>query len=188
MGFKPVTLPISGEVVLVQPVSPLLLAKLRKRYPPPEPPVQQVNYGTVDNPQYQQELNESHPEYLKALQEWKVLLEERSRLFAIRLGTKIEWTDERKEAVEAFRAGMRAFEADSGESLDTDEEDDATVFISYIAVQGSKDYETLLRAVIEGSRPSEEGIKDAVASFRPDANGQGADVPGEGRIQHQGTS
>lgn len=183
MGYLPVTLPISGEVVLVQPVSPLLLAKLRKKYPPPEAPSQQVNYGTSEAPQWADEPNESHPDYLKALQEWKLLLEERSRHFAMILGTQIEWTKEKRERLEAYREAITS----TGEELDI-EEDDKIAYISYVAIQSGEDYATLLKAVLEGSRPTEEGIKDAIASFRADTNGEGTNLQGEGHILYPSAS
>lgn len=179
MGFTPLTLPVSGEVVLVQPVSPFLLAKFRRKHLPPAPPIQKVNMGTKEEPFWEESENENHPDHIKALEKWRQEFEEKIRTYTLALGASIEWTDEKRERL----AWLRGQNEKTGEEIEI-ESDDNFAYISYVAIQSGEDYKTLLQAITEGSRPQEEGIKDATASFRPDTNGQGADVPGEGHILH----
>lgn len=180
MGFTPITLPVSKEVVLIQPVSPFLLNKLKRRYPPPTPPVERVNMGTPDEPFWQEQVNEAHPDYLAARQAWSGEQEERTRRFTIKLGALIEWTDAKIARLAEIRKKMEEL----GEPLDADDDkDDNYAYISYVAVQSGEDYKALLEAIINGSRPSEEAITEAVATFRPDANGQRADLQGAEHIR-----
>ncbi len=170
MGFTPITLPRSGEVVLIQAISPFLLNKFKRKYPPPAPPIQRVNLGTEERPIWEESVNESHPDYLAARLEWGQMLEERVRRFTLSLGTKIEWSDEKREQLAQLRKGV----TDAGEDLI--EEDDNFAYISYIAIQTGEDYQFLLKAILEGSRPSEEAIAEAVETFRPVADGQSANL------------
>jgi hypothetical protein len=183
MEYLPITLPDSKEVVLVRPVSPFLLNKLRRAYPPPKPPVQPVNLGTSDNPLWEDSPNESHPDYIEARAAWQLDLEQRIRRFNISLGAKIEWTAEKR----ALLAEMREQVARAGEG-DLIEGDDDFAYISYIACATAEDYKLLLNTIMSTSRPTEEAIQEGIATFQPGPNGDGSDLPGPEHIQHNGTS
>lgn len=181
MGYTAFTLPKSGEVVLIQPVSPLLLAKLRRKYtkenPVPQPPVQRVNMGTHESPIWEESVNESHPDYLEAKREYAQAVEMQVRRSMLALGAEIEWTDAKHEALtrlreKAARAGLE----------DEIEEDDNHAYISYIAVKAPEDYNALLTAIMEGSQPTEGAIEEGIATFRPEPNGQEPHLQGEEHI------
>lgn len=174
MGYTPITLPNSKEVVLIQPVSPFLLQKLRRRYPPPQPPIQRVPLGDPANPIWEETPNEAHPDYIAAREQWKFEIEEKTRRFTISLGASIEWTDAKRARLEQLRKGLLA----AGEEGLVDGDDDF-IYISYIACQTAEDYKFLVNEIINGSRPTEEAIQEAVATFRPDANGHSPDLQGE---------
>lgn len=177
MGYTPITLPNSKEVVLIQPVSPFLLQKLRRRYPPPPIPVQRVNLGTEDSPHWEEEPNEAHPDYIAAREKWKGEVEERVRRLTISLGATIEWTDAKRQRLVQLQKGLLA----AGEEGLVDGDDDF-VYISYIACQTGEDYRFLVNEIINGSQPTEEAIQEAIATFRPEPNGHSPDLQGQERI------
>jgi hypothetical protein len=183
MEYQPITLPDSGETVLVRPVSPFLLNKLRRAYPPPKPPMQQVNLGTSEAPVWEESPNESHPDYLDERAAWSQDHEQRIRRFNISLGARIEWTDEKRQRL----AEMREQAARAGEE-GLVEEDDNFAFISYIACITSKDYKYLLDTIMSTSRPTEEAIAEGIATFQPGSDGNGPNVSGQEHIQHNGAT
>lgn len=178
MGFVPITLPVSKEVVLIQSVSPFLINKFKRRYSPPAPPVERVNLGTEEAPDWEETPNAAHPDYIEARKAWAEDLEERTRRFMIALGAEVEWTDAKRERLARLRAAI----AKEGDGLEIEEEDNYA-YISYVAVQSGEDYKALLEAIINGSRPSEEAITEATATFRPDINGQRADLQGQEHLR-----
>jgi hypothetical protein len=174
MAFEPITLPGSGEVVLVQSVSPFLTNKLRREYPAPKPPVQRVMIGDRE----EGIANESDPSYIADREKWGRELEEKIRRFAIRMGARIEWTDEKRARLKELRESVQMVNEETGSNI-VIEEDDDFAYITYIAFQTTKDVEVLLKAIMEGSRPTEGAIQDAIATFRPEPNGQRTDLQGQ---------
>jgi hypothetical protein len=178
MEYQPLELPHSKEVILIQPVSPFLLAKLRTKYPAPKPPIQTVNLGTAEKPVWEESINDAHPDHIAAREAWSQELERRMRHFTLAFGARVEWTAEKRAKLDAIREqAARAGEADLIEA------DDDFAYISYIACLDMRDYHFLLNSIMSSSRPTEEAITEAIATFRPDANGHSADVPGEEHIR-----
>jgi hypothetical protein len=171
--YKAITLPISGETVLVKPVSPFLMHKVRNSIPRPRPPMQRVNLGTPEQPKWEESPNEADPDYGQALKEWTHTVEAKSRALNIDLGARIEWTDEKRQAVAEIKAAGEAH------GLTFEGESDTFIYVSYVAVKGAEDYNTLLRAILNESRPTEGAIQEAVATFRPEPNGQRTDLQGQ---------
>lgn len=187
MEYQPITLPNSKEVILVQPVSPFLLNKLKMACPPPKPPIQRVPIGDPDNPVWEESANESHPDYIEARQAWSQDLELKIRRLTIATGAKIEWTEEKKARLRHVRDSVQKTNEETGMALEIEADDDFA-YISYIACQSGEDYQFLLKHIMSASRPTEEAIQEGIATFRPDADGHGADIPGAGHIQHNGST
>lgn len=181
MEFTAIKLPISGETVLIKPVSPFLLQKARKSVKRPLPPVQRANLGTADNPVWEDTPNEAHPDYEQKLKAWTQEVEEKSRAITIELGTQIEWTDEKRKAVAEIKA------AGHNNGIDFDGESDLFIYVSYVAIKAAEDYNTLLKAILGESRPTEEAIQEGIATFRPDSNGHSPDVSREEHIRDSRT-
>jgi hypothetical protein len=98
--YKRYTFPDSGETIWVRRVSPLLAVKLRRAKKPPQPPMQKVNYGTPEKPEWKEKENVASPQYLLDLQEYNAQLERSMQRLLIRRGTMVDMTDEIKEEIE----------------------------------------------------------------------------------------
>lgn len=172
-----ITLPVSREEVNIEPVSPLLMNKLRSGIERPKPPTQLVNYGTDEKPDYREEANENSPEHQDDLIAWAMQVEGKTRVLVIELGTEVEWTDEKKRKLERVkRACLKA-------KIDISEESDEYIYVSYVAVLSAEDYNYLLKQILGASRPTEEAIQEGIASFRAESNGNGTDVSREQHIR-----
>lgn len=101
--MKEVTLPVSKETIKIEPVSPLLMSKLRSKVERPKPPTQPTNYGTEDKPDMREEPNEADPDYQEALNDWTMQVEAQTRGLVIDMGTSIDWTDERIAKLEKVK-------------------------------------------------------------------------------------
>lgn len=159
--YKAFTFPDSGEKIWVRRISPLLAVKLRQAKKPPSPPMQKVNYGTPDHPDWREEENTASPVYLADLQDYNADLEKRMQRFMIRRGTFVEMTDAIKEQVRDVRELM------AEEGVDLSDESDSMVYILYIAVTSDDDLRGLLNAIVKVSQPTEEAIKAHMDSFQP---------------------
>lgn len=147
----------SGETVGIRKVSPLLMIRLRERYPLPRPPVQEVDYGDGHK---KMEANPAHPDYIQALSDYEQMIEQKARRLLIKRGAVIEWTEERREALAEMRAyWLEAFENDL-------EPDDDVAFISYLCVGSDSDLEDFLEVLLKRSQPTEEAVQEATARFQ----------------------
>lgn len=147
----------SGEVVGIRKVSPLLMIRLRERFPMPKPPMQEVDYGDGVK---KLEPNPAHPAYREALSEYDQMIEQKARRMLIKRGVVIEWTPERREALEEIRAYWK-------ENLDGDlEPDDEVAFVSYVCVGSDSDLEEFLEALLKRSQPTEAAVDEAAGRFQ----------------------
>lgn len=181
MEYNPVTLPVSGEIVLVKPISPLLLNKLRNTTDRPKPPIQKANYGTEEAPDWREEQNFADPDYEAAVDAYATRVEGRTRVLMLELGTQVEWTEEKRQALHL----LKTVGALTG--LDFEGESDKFIYVSYIAIKASEDYNALLNAIIGASRPTEAAIQEGIATFRAESNGNGPDIQGEQHIRDSST-
>lgn len=155
-GLTPFTFPDSGRTVFVRRVGPLLMATLRKQYPPPTPPLNRVDYG---DGVVREEPNPADPDHQAALQEYNLQLEERARRLCVRRGIVVRLDDEAAAELAALREDAAAV----GLEL---EGSDVELYVSYLCVQTEADYEALVSAVLRRSQPTEEAIQEAADSFR----------------------
>lgn len=147
----------TGETVQIRKVSPLLVIKLRERFPAPRPPLQTVDYG--DGPK--QEANPTEPNYLLAVQDYEQAMERRVRNLLIQRGVVIEWDENKKTQLTLLRAWWKDT---YGEDLD--DTDDTFAYVSYICLGSDSDLEDLINALIKRSQPSKEGIETAQERFK----------------------
>lgn len=147
----------SGQVVGIQKVSPLLMIRLRERFPAPKPPKQQVDYG---DGKVVYEENPAHPEYRDEVLQYEQDMELKIRRMLIKRGVIIDWNDDKKAELENVRAFWReTFE----EELDAD---DDVAFVSYVCVGSDSDLEEFIEALLKRSQPTEEAVNEASARFQ----------------------
>jgi len=147
----------TGVAVHIRKVSPLLLLRLREDFPPPRPPMQEVDYGDGKK---KMEPNPAHPDYQEAQDTYNVEMEKRLRRLLIRRGVKLDWTPEMKAEVVEVR---ELYLSETGREM---EEDDHVVFVSYVAVGTDKDLEELLEVIMRRSAPTEAAAAEAQERFK----------------------
>lgn len=126
--------------------------------------MEEIDYGD----QKMRHPNRGHPVYQQLLAEWHADLSRESgeRLVAlvIRRGVVCEVD---AAAVKRLRADMAAI------GVDLSEYDDHYVYVAFVCVGPSADYQELLKAVFERSIPSEEAVQAHLDSFRSDDREEG---------------
>lgn len=166
MEYKKHTLS-NGAVVLLQPCGVFLGLDIQKNANKrrPLPPVQRVNFGTPEAPDYRDEANTSDPDYLDKLREHEADIEERTARAYFRLGVKIEWTDDKKARLEQIRQVMEEI----GDPIQ--EKDDTIAYLRYVICGDPNVYSELLQAVIGVSQPTEEAVQEHIETFQPEVQG-----------------
>ena len=152
--LKEFTFPDSGETVFVPPVSLAALSlKLQRRYPRPNPPIQEVDYGDGKKVK---ELNYLHPDYDLAVRAWNAYLEHQSmelglsRIFAIKLN---------KEQLKAVQKWKKA-----NPGLWEEGDDDTSLWFEEIAITTDDDLKSLVSFMTDGD-PDPGGVEDTEESF-----------------------
>lgn len=155
--FESYTVKDTGATFQIRKVSPLLLLKLRDKFPPPVPPQQEVDYGDGVK---RLEANPAHPEYVKAQADYDQMMELKARELMVRRGVIIDWTEERQAEYQEFADW---WQATYDEPLDGDRNFN---YIYYIAIGSDSDLEELITALVRRSQPTEEAVKAATARFQ----------------------
>lgn len=158
-GLRPFTFPTTGRRVYVRNVNPLLAIEIRRQFPKPHPPMQQVDYGD-GKPVF--EPNYAHPDYAAAVEDWNALITEKMSRLIIKRGVVHTLTDEEKAEVAELRADM---EEDMGLNLGGS---DLFVYVSYICIGNRLDVDSLTEAVMSGSQPTRAAVEAAQESFPGD--------------------
>lgn len=154
---EPFTFKDTGITVGIRKVSPLLLLKIRDRYPAPKPPLQEVDYGDGKK---RLEPNPTHPDYLEAQQAYEQAMELRARTLLIQRGVVLEWTEENKAALQELKD---YWQKENGEPFPV--EDDLVAFVSYVAVGSDSDLTELIEALVKRSQPTEAAVQGAADRF-----------------------
>lgn len=161
-NLRPFTFPTTGRHVLVRSVNPLLAIEIRRQFPKPSPPLQEVDYGDgkkVFEP------NPTHPDHHAALEDWNALLTEKMSRLIIKRGVVWTLTEAEQAEVVELRADM---ETDLGLTLD---KNDLFVYVSYICIGGRLDVDSLTEAVMSTSQPTRAATEAALQSFPSDVPG-----------------
>ena len=158
-GLFPFTFESTGREIKVRKVSWLFTSALYEDYskknPQPKPPKQKVNYGDGDVV----EENRAHPEFVRQLQEWETArrewVEREARYLYVELGVECEVDS---EAVARVREAMLR----RGVELETD---DKFVYVYYVCIGSTQDYNDFVEAITRRSRPTEGEIAKSAESF-----------------------
>ena len=159
-GLTPYVVKDTGVQLLVKKVSPLLVFTLKKQFPQPEPPMQEVELGG----ETKQEPNYAHPDYTKTLLEYNRDMDERLRRLFFKFGVVIPednntWRNEIQKKREEWKAEF-GFDLPR---LDND--NDELDWISYCALGTDEDFAELYDAILRRSQPTTEAIEEAKSGF-----------------------
>lgn len=154
----PFTFQDTGVTVLIRKVSPLLAMELQRVFPPPDPPMNKVDFGDGES---RMEPNEADPAYLKQLQDYNQDFELKIRRMLIKRGVIVEITDTIKAQVQELR---EFWQEEYG--IDFPEADDKLAYIWYIAVGTDQDLKELLQAIMRRSQPTQEAEELARKTFQ----------------------
>lgn len=146
----------TGRSVLIRKVSPFLMSEIARSFPPPQPPLQEVDYG--DGPVL--EPNPAHPDYERAMQEYNMSLEEKVRRMMIRRGVVIQWDDEKRAEVQQLRDEWRE---EFGTELSGSDE---LIYVSHICIGTGEDFGELIEAIQQRSHPTGPEVELARSGFR----------------------
>ena len=157
--LKPFTFTDTGIKVLIRKVSPMLGNELRKAFPQPQPPMQEVE---VDGEKVR-EPNPSHPDYVAAMAAYNQEMEVRMRRLLIKRGVEY-MPDQEADALTQVDELRKSWMEDYDQPLD--EPSDKVVYIWFIAAGTDKGIEEITSAILSRSQPSQEDVELAKASFR----------------------
>lgn len=153
----PFTFKDSGVSVNIRKVSPLLAQRVSQSFPAPTPPIQEVDYGDGEK---RKEPNLSHPDYIKALQQYNIDYEAKIRKVIIERGVDIVISEEIQAEINEFRQYML-----DEMKIDLSAESDKVVYITYIACASQEDLDRMIGEILSSSQPTEEKVNDAIKSF-----------------------
>lgn len=145
----------NGRKVMLKTVSPMTLARVRKDYRPPKPPLNVVDYG---DGKVVQEPNPADPDYIEALDMYNMDLNERMQRLTIKLAVVHTLTAEEKQELQDLREIMQS----EGVSL---EEDDVEAFINNLCISSGFEIQRFLDAVMNTVGPSAEGVQAIKEQF-----------------------
>jgi len=147
----------TGVTIKIRKVSPLLIQKLQQAHPAPRPPKQEVDYGDGKK---RTEENPSHPDHLQALVAHEEMIQEMTQRLLLKRGVEFELTDEMKAEIEELREFyLEEFEQELSE-------DDKDVWLFYIALGTTDDYQELLSAIYTRNNITEDALEAAKNSFQ----------------------
>ena len=154
--LTPFTFKDSKRTVLLRKVSPLLLMELRKTFPEPKPPTQEVEI----NGRKVFEENRAHPDFKAKMEAYNIEFEGRMRKFLISRGVVVTPTDEIKAEVEKLRADWLE---ETGVALSGS---DDYVYVSYIAIGTEEDMEELIAEITQRSQPTPAEVELSKVTFQ----------------------
>lgn len=154
----PFTFKSTGKTVKIRKVSPFLSLELQKSFPPPEPPLQKVEYDEGD---VREEKNWSHPEYVKALEAYNIELSSKIQRLIIKRGVALEITDE----VKADLAELRAWWLEEF-GVELSEKNDHVAYVLYVCACDDEDAKEMIEAITKRSQPTEVAIQQAQGMFQ----------------------
>lgn len=155
----------TGRVVSLRKISPMLRddidMAMRREFPPPEPPVIEVDYGD----RKVKEPNDADPDYDRLLRRWRIEHAERvsEQLLRVAIKRAVECEVDH-EAVDQLRRDM----AEIGITLDPD---DKYVYVSRICIGTPEDLAELAAAIFRRSMPTPEAVEGHKAMFPGDIPG-----------------
>jgi len=154
------TFPVSGIKVHVPHVSPAgFMMRLIRKYPPPNPPQQEVDYGG----RIVVELNYAHPDYAISKEVHEKFLEEKAQnMVLVRAIRAITLNREQRSLVEDWKDEN----PDLWEPVDKDQE----IFFDEFCIADEEDL-TAFISHVTGIDPTEAEVKASVDGFQGDVSG-----------------
>lgn len=163
------TAPDSGLQLKVKRVAGGLIDDLRRalllKLPEPKVPINRVNYGTEEDPHWEEEENPADPVYLTAVEAWKRTFNQRlaedSQRMMLRMGVLpyLDWNEEKQAAVDELRRVMR-------EEFNTEiDGSDQEVYINRIVLITPEDAQDLAMFLVRRQQPTEAAIAESVRKF-----------------------
>lgn len=143
----------NGSQVGIIRMNPDLMRELRRKFPPPEPPVEHTELG--DEP------NATSPAYLRALADYNEDMGDRTFQLCILRGV---WVEIDKEKLAQLREDARVV------GLELPENDKIT-YVRYVLMSSAEDMRRLTQVVLGQIQPTEEEIGQAQAEFKSDVQG-----------------
>ena len=156
--LTPFTFRDTGITVMVKKISPMIMTDVNNAMPPPEAPVQEVDYGEPRGKV--KEKNLSDPEYLKILAEHNQKVFKAIQRVMILRGVVVNGTNWKKE-VQEYREFMLET---TGKPID--EPNDLIVYIMRLCVGTEQDLEDFVEAVTRRAQPTDMEVEKAKESFR----------------------
>lgn len=148
----------TGITVSIRKVSPLLGMEVRKAFPAPKPP---RNPPDSEAFKLGEEYNEADPDYEREMEAYGQVIEEKVSRLYIKRGVECEVDT-------AAVAELRLQMGDMGIDLDPD---DKLVYLKYICVGSTEDYQELIEVITRRSQPTEAAIAEAIDTFQSDVPG-----------------
>ena len=148
-------LPISGETVIITPVSYAgMMTRLVRTNPRPQPPLVQVSLGGGPKTY---ERNIADPVYQQEVENWEQYLQiEVAAKIVHRIAVRQRMTDDKKKQVDIVREEL------VGEDLP---QSDKILWFYEVAIQGDEDYNAIVMASRGMADPSEDNAQAAAENF-----------------------
>ena len=147
----------TGVVLKIQNVGSALVSQLRRDFPPPQPPMQEVDYGDGNK---KMEPNSAAPEYIEALTRYAADFEDKLQRLVIKRGVVLTLTEEQKQEIQDLRDFYRT-EYDREIAFD-----DKMAYILMIAGGTDDGLAELVNAIVRRSQPVEEDVQAALDTFQ----------------------
>lgn len=155
MKTREITLPDSGKTVALPVVSQTAIAmKLRRKFKPPEPPAQMIDYGDGVK---RREVNYSHPDYVASKKAWESYIMEKAANEAFDRLFDFPLNEEQLAELNEWKAQNAGY-WDSSDS-------DSALWLEEIAIETENDFAAIL-AHMQGGEPTAEVVESIKAGFR----------------------
>ena len=147
----------NGVVATLHPVSQFTMAHVeiqaRKAFPPPDPPLNEVNYGDG----VRLEPNVTDPDYEQAMREWRMMISYKAFDATMELGVDVEIDADALDRVKRVMAMVGA---------PLDEISDKVAYIKHCCMYDIQSEMPKLAAALRAlAGPQEEDVADHVATF-----------------------
>jgi len=155
--LKTFTCKDTGVVLQIQNVGSALVTQLRRDFPPPQAPLQEVDYGDGNK---KMEPNPAAPEYVQALAQYAIDFEDKLQRLVIKRGVVLTLTEEQKQEIQDLREFYRT---EYGKEISYD---DKMAYILMIAGGTDDGLAELVNAIVRRSQPVEEDVQAALDTFQ----------------------
>ena len=158
--MEPYTMPISGEIVMIFPISLTAITMQMKRdNPAPLPPLINVNIAGIPT----QERNHADPNIGAARDIWtQEISTDAFQMVLRRIAIKQKLNKDQKEEIKQVKEDA----LEIGETLPTN---DKLIWFFHVAVGGDADMINIVEAVTKKADPQEDKVADTADSFPGEA-------------------